>query len=886
MKIKFNPNMQYQLDAIQSTIDIFTGQKKNDEVSYDITEASKIVISNELSITHDDILENVRFVQKRNEIEPSDELNGLNFSIDMETGTGKTYVYLRTIFELNKKYGFKKFIIVVPSVAIREGVLKTLQMTKEHFKEHFGNIPFHSFVYEGKKLSDVRTFSVSNQIEIMIMNIDSFNKESNIFNRYDDAIQGIPKEFVNAVKPILILDEPQNMESDKSKASLASLNPLLTLRYSATHRDLYNLIFKFGAVKAYNEGMVKQIEVASVYEDKDYNGVYIKLLDIGSQKNSIWAQVEIYQKNKSGEKIDKKKIKISKSGSGIKKNFDLFEASGKLGSYTGFLVDTIDLTHNYLSFTNGIKIEKGHAVGGYTKEIMRTQIRETIIEHFDKEKVLSAKGIKVLSLFFIDKVDNYLENDGYIRQYFIEEFAKLKSSNEYKEQLKDIEVNDIHNGYFSKGKETITPFEIIGKQKTNKKAEEDTYSLIMKDKERLLSFSEPLRFIFSHSALREGWDNPNVFNICTLRENDTGSIIKKRQEIGRGLRICVNQDGERNYDRHINKLTVIANERYEAYAKNLQSEYEAEGIIEAPPTKNKRKKKTVSLRKGYRLDENFKELWDKIKHRTKYSVKFDTDDLIDRCVDELNKHLFLASEGSIGVDRVRVVITDEGIETTITKIKNPEILENKFVYVPDIITALQKETGLTRSSIVKILTRVELLDDIFKNPEEFLINLTSIIKYIMSRTLIENIQYEKTGDYYRASSCVDKQDKDCFLESFEAYEDSLVPLSEPSKGIYDYIQTDSDVEKEFAEILEAREDIKLFVKLPFWFKIDTPIGTYNPDWAVVKQNGEKVYMVRETKGTTLEGGLRGDEKDKISCGGIHFKELNVDYDVAVKGRNI
>jgi len=871
MKIKFNPNMHYQLEAIQSTLDIFTGQRKND-VEYDISDASKIVISNQLSLSEDDILENVRFIQKRNEIEPCEELEGLNFSIDMETGTGKTYVYLRTIFEFNRKYGFKKFIIVVPSVAIREGVLKTLQMTREHFKEHFSNIPFHSFVYDGKKLSAVRTFSVSNQIEIMIINIDSFNKESNIFNRYDDEIQGVPREYVHAVKPILILDEPQNMESDISKASLASLNPLFTLRYSATHRDLYNLIFKFGAVKAYNEGMVKQIEVASVYEDKDYNGVYVKLLDIGSQKNNIWAQVEIYKKNKSGEKIEKKKVKISKSGSGIKKNFDLYEVSGKLGSYTGFVVDTIDLTYGYLSFSNGMKIEKGQSLGGYTKEIMRTQIRETIIEHFDKERALSPKGIKVLSLFFIDKVANYVSDDGFIKQFFIEEFEKLKSSSEYMEQLKDVSVQDIHNGYFAttaKGEAKDT--------KGNSTADKEAYELIMKDKERLLSLEEPTRFIFSHSALREGWDNPNVFNICTLRENDTGSVIKKRQEIGRGLRICVNQNGERVYDRHINKLTVIANERYEAYAKNLQSEYEADGIIEAPPTKNRRKKKIVSLRKGYKLDDNFKELWEKIKQRTKYSVEFDTDELIKKCVNELNKHLFLASEGSIGVDRVRVVISDDGIETKITKIKNPEILENKTIYIPDVITTLQKETGLTRSSIVKILSQIELIDDIFKNPEEFLTNISSIIRYVMSRTLIDNIQYSKLDEYYEMSNFIDK---------FEAYEDNLVPLSEPSKGIYDYIQTDSDTEKEFAEILEAREDIKLFIKLPFWFKIDTPIGTYNPDWAIVKQNGKKVYMIRETKGTTLEGGHRGDEKNKISCGTEHFRELDVDYAVAVDGRDI
>lgn len=836
MKIKFNPNMEYQLQAIKSAIDIFTGQRKNDVIfeEYEdnkdegsLLDFKSTLIKNQLTLDEEDILDNLRFVQRNNGIDRSSELEGLNFSIEMETGTGKTYVYLRTIFELNKRYGFKKFIIVVPSVAIREGVLKTIQMTEAHFKEHFGNVPFHSFIYNSAKPNHVRSFAVSNQIEIMIMNIDSFNKESNVFNRYDDNIQGIPKEFVSMVKPILILDEPQNMESDISKKSLDSLNPLFTLRYSATHRNAYNLIYKFGPVKAYNEGMVKQIEVASVYEDKDYNGVYIKLLDIDSKGSNIWANVEIYQKNKAGEKIGKKKVKVSKSGSGAKKNFDLFEASGGLGSYTGFSVDKIDLTHNYISFTNGFRVEKGQSIGGYTKEIVRTQIRETIIEHFDKEKRLRDKGIKVLSLFFIDKVASYASADGYIKQFFIEEFEKLKLSGEYREQLEDIEVDDIHNGYFAttaKGEAKDT--------KGNSKADDDAYQLIMRDKERLLSLEEPTRFIFSHSALREGWDNPNVFNICTLRENDTGSYIKKRQEIGRGLRICVNQNGERNYDRDVNRLTVIANERYEAYAKNLQNEYEEEGIIESPRIANRRKKRTVNLRKGYMLDENFKELWEKIKHKTKYRVKFDTDDLVKRCIDEINKHLFLASEGSIGVDRVKVSISDKGVETKITKIENPEVLDNHFTYVPDIITHLQKETGLTRSTIVRMLSQVDLLDDIFKNPEEFLVNITSIIKYVMNRTLIENIQYTRINDYYEMSE---------FIDTFDAYEDSLVPLSEPTKGVYDYIQTDSDIEYKFAEVLNARPDIKLFIKLPFWFKIDTPIGSYNPDWAIVKQNGEKVY---------------------------------------------
>jgi len=481
MKIQFNPNMDYQIDAVSSTIDIFNGQTKNG-LHYDIFDASKVVVSNELTLNEDNILENLRFVQRRNNLQESEQLEGLNFSVEMETGTGKTYVYLKTIFELNEKYRFKKFIIVVPSVAIREGVLKTIQITREHFKHHFNNVPFDSFTYDSTKLNNIRNFSVSNQIQIMIMNIDSFNKENNIFNRYDDLIQGIPKEMVSSISPILLLDEPQNMESEISKQSLASLNPLFTLRYSATHKNSYNKIYKFGAVQAYNKGMVKQIEVASVYGSNDYNGVYVKLINIDSKKSMIWAELEIYHKNKAGDKIAKKKIKVSKTGSGAKKNFDLFTASGGLGSYIGFTVDIIDLTYGFVSFSNGFKVKLGESLGGYTHEIVRRQIRETIIEHFDKERWLKSRGIKVLSLFFIDKVANYTADDAHIRKYFTEEFEKLKASSDYKQQLANIEADGIHKGYFA-----TTPKGEAKDTKGNSKADNEAYQLIMKDKERLLS---------------------------------------------------------------------------------------------------------------------------------------------------------------------------------------------------------------------------------------------------------------------------------------------------------------------------------------------------------------------------------------------------------------
>lgn len=863
MKIKFNPNMEYQLKAIDSTIGIFNGQAKTDgnfvEVgggNDEILDFRSTLIRNVLTISEEDILENLRYIQKGNGLDKSERLDGMNFSLEMETGTGKTYTYLRSVFELNKKYGFKKFIIVVPSVAIREGVLKTIEMTKEHFKEHFENVPFNHFVYSSDKLSNVRSFAVSNEVSIMVINIDAFNKDTAVIKRYDDKIQGVPLEFIQTTNPILILDEPQNMETEKAKEALLSLNPLFTLRYSATHRNVYNLVYKFGAVEAYNQGMVKQIEVSSVYADRDYSGVYLKLKGFKATSTKITAKIEIYVKSANGEKIDKKE-------KSIEKNSDLFELSGGLGSYEGFVVDTIDSANEYVSFDNGIRCELNQTMGGYSDDIKRVQIRETIKEHFEKERRLSPKGIKVLSLFFIDRVASYAEDDGFIRRAFIEEFEALQRDPVFGSMTKELDIDSIHNGYFARGSK--------GEAKDTNgstKADDEAYNLIMKDKERLLSLDEPLRFIFSHSALREGWDNPNVFQICTL--NETHSVIKKRQEIGRGLRICVGNDGERNYDREINRLTIIANERYEAYAKNLQKEYEEEGIIGVPPIKNKRKKITVSLRKGYRLDENFKELWEKIKHRTKYRVDFDTDDLIARSIEEINKHIILASSGSIGVDKVKVILTDEGIETKLAKISTPTNLANNAKYVPDIVSHLQKETHLTRTTIARILTGIKGLEDVFKNPEEFLINITTIIKYVKNRILIEKIQYEKIDDYYEMS---------LFQDSFESFEDNLVRVEDEKKGIYSHIEFDSDIERDFAIKLNAREDVKLFVKLPFWFKVDTPIGSYNPDWAIVKENGDKVYLIRETKGTTQDGGLRGDEKDKIYCGTRHFEELNVDYGV-------
>jgi type III restriction enzyme len=866
MKIKFQSNLEYQNEAIASVIDLFKGQlHSNAQFSQKISGANEgkldlfsVMSKNELNISHEQLLKNLQQVQKENGLEVDEELETLDFSVEMETGTGKTYVYLKSIYELHNSYGFKKFIIVVPSVAIREGVLATIRLTEEHFKHLYGNTPIKSFVYDSKNLNNVRNFASNNQLQVMIINIDSFNKEGNIFNRYDDKILGCAKEYVNSANPIVIIDEPQNMESEKSIESLKSLNPLFTLRYSATHKNLYHPIYRLGPVEAYNQGLVKQIEVLSVVADGDYSGVYIKLLEIKSTKTKISAKLEIYKR--SGNDIKKSKVTLSVGA-------DLFEKSGKLGSYEGFIVSSIEGEVVY--FENGTFVSRESAMGGYNKEIMKRQIKEAIHEHFKKEAKLKSKGIKPLTLFFIDKVDNYFPQDGWMRKSFEEYYMEYKLHGPHRSLCQNLDIDKVHNGYFAK-----TPKGEAKDTKGDSKDDIGAYKLIMQDKELLLDPKTDLRFIFSHSTLKEGWDNPNVFTICTL--NETNSTIKKRQEIGRGLRICINDKGERVYDKDINRLTLVANERYEAFANDLQSEYAADGVkIERP--KNSKSRITVTLKKGFKLDDNFKELWDKIKHRTKYAVNFTNEELVKNATEAINQLPYLATEGQITSNKVLIQMgIEEGVSTKLIGIGTTEILKQEKIYVPDIITHLQNETSLTRETIVEILKKIECLEDLFKNPEKFVLNITAMIKATLGRLLVNNITYTKVDDYYEMS---------LFKDEYDAYVDKLFEVTKQDKTLYDHIEFDSSVEEEFAKVMEARDDILFYVKLPNWFKIPTPVGEHNPDWAIVKKNGEKVFMIKETKSTCDLNALRPSEKDKIRCGMEYSKALDdVSYDCAVDGQ--
>ncbi len=973
MKLKFDPSLQYQQDAVQSVVDVFAGQPfaQTAVMAFQSLQIgglfqTELGMGNRLTLGDEDVLRNVQAIQEANDIEKVAALAGREFSIEMETGTGKTYVYLRTIFELNKVYGFKKFIIVVPSVAIREGVLKSIEVTKEHFQTLFDKAPFDHFVYDSKRLGKVRQFASSNQIQIMVINIQSFQKDVadkdladmteeelkklNVINRENDRMSGRrPIEFIQAANPIVIIDEPQSVDTtDKSRRAIRNLNPMVTLRYSATHRNPYNLLYKLDPIKAYDLRLVKRIEVASVRSDDNFNEAYVKLISTDNT-NGIRARIEIHKEGPSGPKPTKL---------WVKQGDDLFVKSDERETYrNGYIVQNIDCTpgSEYVEFNQGRFLELGQEAGGQADDVMKAQVYETVEQHLKKERALKGKGIKVLSLFFIDKVANYrIYNDdgttslGKIGQWFEEAYRELAAKPIYK-GLIPFEVSELHNGYFSQDKQGHAK-----DTRGNTADDDDTYSLIMRDKERLLDPNVSLRFIFSHSALREGWDNPNVFQICTL--NESQSVEKKRQEIGRGLRLPVNDSGERVHDETVNRLTVIANESYEDFARTLQSEFEedfgiqfgrvekiafanllrraedgtesvlgqdesvrlwgdlvANGYLDAAgnilekfdpknphfdlkvPAEflglkaeivdeinrklfknrivNARDRRELKFRKEVQLSAEFQALWDKIKHRTRYRVMFETADLIDRALARI-KIIEPIKAPRVATTVVEVEITDAGVaadKQIATRVRDME----QVTVLPDILAFLQKETELTRHTLVEILKRSGRLSEFKINPQAFMASVAKEISQALHDLMLEGITYEKVAGQFWEQSRLE-QDAE---EGIVRYLTNLYEVKHRDKALFDAIEYESEVEKQFARDLDNNENVKLFVKLPSWFKIDTPIGTYNPDWAFVTERDEKLYFVRETKSTLDNEERRTKENQKIACGQKHFDALGVDYDV-------
>jgi type III restriction enzyme len=991
MKLQFDPNQTFQLDAVAAATDLFEGQPQG-APEYAVIqmgeigglfaghERTELGIGNQLLLAEEKLATNTRVVQAREDIEVPDSDAPLetwqlfdapanltrpcpHFSVEMETGTGKTYVYLRTLFELSRRYGFQKFVIVVPSVAIREGVLKNIEITAEHFRALY-NLSFEHFVYDARKVDQLRQFATSNTLQILVINIDAFRKnftgtedeqKSNVIYKESDKLSGRqPIEFVQAARPIVIIDEPQSVDStDRAQEAIKALNPLCTLRYSATHRNPYNLIYRLDPVRAFELKIVKQIIVASAAGDSASSEPLVRVESI-DYKKGIKAKLRIHVQTPDGPK---------EKGVTVKQGADLYTLSNERAAYrNGFEISeiTAEPGNESIRFANGRTLRLGEEIGGMRDDVWRAQIRHTVKRHLEKELQLRERGIKVLSLFFIDRVANYRDYDasghptkGKFAEAFEAELAAFLKDPRY-EALEWLRapVESLHNGYFAQDRKGV-----LRDTRGDTQADDEVYNLIMKDKERLLSTEEPLRFIFSHSALREGWDNPNVFQICTL--NETHSVIKKRQEIGRGLRLPVDQNGLRVFDESVNKLYVMANESYEDFARALQTEYEEEcgvtfgkvpvtalaklvrvvdgeekpvgreaaeeirvalvdqGMLDKdsriqpafdpkrldfalalPEPHSELTPAVIDLLASYQIERHirrerddgpnrlkkqvalspeFAALWGRIKPKTTFRVEFETEALVQRAVDAV-KRMAPVEKPRIKVVAGTLGVRKGGITGTATSVAE-ERVDYKDHPVPDLLAYLQSETELTRSTLVRILNQSGRLKEFFNNPQRFLDAVASILKYELHRLLVDGIKYE------RIEGAGAEAEWEMLLFKNEELINYLSALA-VNKSVYEYVTYDSEVEREFAKRLDERDDIKLFVKLPGWFEIDTPVGKYNPDWAVIKQNGQALYLVRETKSTRDFLKLRTSEADKVRCGLKHFEALGVPFAVAVSADEV
>jgi type III restriction enzyme len=970
MKLHFEPNLDYQLQAIDATCDLFRGQEIcRTEFTVTASALGRVLIpglendlgiGNRLNLLDDELLKNLVEIQLRGGLPPSSMLASGDFTIEMETGTGKTYVYLRSIFELNKRYGFTKFVIVVPSVAIKEGVYKTLQITEEHFKGLYAGVPFDYFLYDSTKLGQVRNFATSPNIQIMVVTVGAINKRD-VNNLYKDSEKTggeKPIDLIKATCPIVIVDEPQSVDgglTGAGKTALDAMNPMCTLRYSATHVDKHHMVYRLDAVDAYEQKLVKQIEVASATIEDAHNKPFVRLVSVSNKRGVISAKVELGVKTATGVKRQEVTVQDGDlleltSGRAIYSDCRIGEIRAAKGSE--FLELRVPGGEHYLS--------PGEAWGDVDAlAIQREMIRRTIREHLDKERRLRPLGIKVLSLFFIDAVDRYRKYDadgnalkGDYARIFEEEYRRLAKHPDYQTLFEGVDLTHdaeaVHNGYFSidkKGGWTDTE----ENNQTNRDSAERAYNLIMKDKEKLLSFEEPLKFIFSHSALREGWDNPNVFQICTLR--DIQSERERRQTIGRGLRLCVNQNGDRLRGFEVNTLTVIATENYEQFAENLQKEIEADtgirfGIVEshqfatiavkgpdgavtslgveqskvlwehlktagyidakgkvqdtlkkalkdgtlAVPDafaaqrgqitdvlrklagrleiKNADERRQVLPRQAVLQSLEFKALWDRIKHKTTYRVQFDNEELIAKCIRALQQAPQIAKT-RLQWRKADIAIGKAGVEATEREVAAPIFLNEADIELPDLLTDLQDRTQLTRRTIQRILTDSGRLNDFKRNPQQFIELSAEAINRCKRLAIVSGIKYQRLGDeHFYAQELFEQEELTGYLKN----------MLDVEKSVYERVVYDSEtVERPFAEALEKNTAIKVYAKLPGWFKVPTPLGSYNPDWAVlVEMDGaERLYFVVETKGGLFLDDLREKEQAKMECGEAHFKALRV-----------
>ena len=916
IKRQFDDSQAYQTQAVQAVIQVFDGQPLASgafEMPLGNTVNSSLAfsvkgIANQLLLGDVQLLANVQAVQQLNDIELSSALipglsasqsevfSRLNFSIEMETGTGKTYTFIRTIYELNKTYGFKKFVIVVPSVAIREGALENLKSTHSHFQALYEKPPVNFVLYDSRNLTALRNFAMSNAIQILVINIDSFTKDNNVINSpRENGI--VPIEYIQATSPIVIVDEPQNFETDIRKKAIADLNPLCTLRYSATHKNPYNLLYSLNPVQAYDLGLVKQIEVDGITADANYNAAYIKFEAVKKGKTSSSTAIVLSINANTAQGVKPKTITIKEG------NADLYELSNQNPHYQDLMVTEMGAEFGedriFIELSNGQRLYEAQEQGGLTDDIMRYQIERTVQAHFAKLKALKPQGIKVLSLFFIDRVANYRCYDesssqlkGKFALWFEEAYQKIAQKPAY-QGLIEADISAVHDGYFAsdksgKGKDKKEVW--VDSKEANTQKDNDAYALIMQKKDRLLSLDEPLQFIFSHSALREGWDNPNVFQICTL--NESKSAMKKRQEIGRGLRLPVNQQGKRIFDKKTNVLTVVANESYESFAKSLQSEIEDEtGVKFINRIKNARAKALVKTRDDLNAVELalFNAIWSHINYQASYAVAYSSEDFINNTVkllQDFNQYP-KAKRPVLSANKVKLDINQHGVDAVPTMGgSGVKQAENTVYAVPDIYVYVENKVKVTRSSIFAIIKQSKRLDELIINPQHFLDALVSAMQQALKSLLVDGIQYQRLETKLYEQSLLDEAAIEAYLTSiFPAADDKVAPLertlyqataiNEKGKAEgepFNCVLFDSDVERKFAEDCNTAESekIKFYFKLPSKFKIPTPAGNYNPDWAVVVGNENCVYFVAETKSALNAEAKRGLEKLKLDYATKYF----------------
>lgn len=991
---QFDASQQYQLNAISSVADLLEGQPKHSErlltslrgsvaparngdgaLDYDLTQDVG-AIGNNLVVDRDLILSNLQRVQDRNGLEVDSSLfdeESLDFDIEMETGTGKTYVYLRTIFELAAKYNFTKFVILVPSVAIKEGVNTSIRLMRPHFENLYKRygVNFDNSIYSGKNAEEVQPFATSTDVQIMVMTIDSIRGKKNlIMYKPMDRLNGLrPIDYLSATHPVVIMDEPQNMESKLSASAVGDLNPVMTLRYSATHKKRRNVVYRLDPVDAHELGLVKQIVVADVHQEGSDAAPYIRLVDV--RREPTWsAKLELSVRKADGS-LERRVVTV-------KRNEELStERLTNNPVYEGWRITDMALEPDRVSLTLHDDLYIGDTIGESTEAIYKEMIRETVREHLRKEALLRPQHIKVLSLFFIDKVEHFLGNganntdaDGDFVQWFDEVFREEIKRPGWKELFPEgQDPAELRRGYFSVLKGRKGAADRFKDSSGTTAADDDAYELIMTDKERLLDEDEPVRFIFSHSALREGWDNPNVFQICSLRE--MAADTERRQTLGRGLRLPVTQTRNgfvRVPDRSIATLTVVANESYTQFADGLQKEYKDAGVeigkvrksefskLPLPDTtgaltddmlgyqrslriwehlktkkflyadgsvnrdrfqpgqlnftldlpeefswaedevielmqnanigkyvKTRRKRRARKLNKELYLTEEFEDFWETISQRTTYRVTVDRDALIDQTVAELKE---LGHTDPI--TPLRITVTKAGVKVLRggargEEIDAPRTAELQGTYdLPDIVTDLQEATSLTRKTIIDILLASGRLQEFIANPNDFSAQVKRVLKTQLAAIVVEGIQYEKIrGSVYEL-----RELKSDGLVEKEHFLDTMYKVRDMEKTDFDYVVYDSDVERQFAEKLDSRQDIKLFMKLPPKFRIDTPVGAYNPDWAIIKlENGEdRIYMIRETKSTDDPSKRRPSENAKIAAAREHFKAIGVgDYAVSTPG---